>query len=110
MGAIGFAQELKCYRALSPDVRDQATAWLHLILAVLNSRYSGFKGVAVTMGYGPLTLCQTTSMERLSSVALDFVQREIDAPELVDWSKEVKSSKLSYTGEEVCVAQRLTCA
>ena len=80
MGAIGYAHELKYYRALSSEVRDQATAWLQLILAVLNSQYSGFKGVAVTMGYGPLTLCQTTSMERLSSVALDFVQREVDPP------------------------------
>ena len=75
MGAIGHARELRTYRALSSEVRDQAIAWLHLILAVLNSQCSGFKGVLVTMKSGPLTLCQTSSMERLSSVALDFVQR-----------------------------------
>ena len=88
----------------------KAIAWLHLFLAVLNVHYSGFKGVGTTVRSGPLTLCQTTALQRLSAVALGFVQREIDPPELVSCSEEVRKSKISYSGGEVCTAQRLTCA
>ena len=50
------------------------------------------------MGYGPPTVCQTSSMERLSSFETGFGVLIVGPPSLADGLQGVKLSELSCTG------------
>ena len=87
----------------------RVTTWLLLLVLVLNFEYNLKRPeIDVSFLHGPATVAQEACLTRLFWAAWRLDRDDSEPLPQLDWRVELASKCLSYSGEEVGVAQRVT--
>ena len=92
-------------------LRKVRSSWLLLLVTALNYEYFLCdQKRASRLTFGPATKAQHQALVRLGCCADLLCELNPDALEATDWKTALKTSSVSYSGDEVCIAEALTFA